>query len=130
MSRGYGYVQRFVLAELDERWAVGDEWVGACALAELLDGAPPTRRACRSVRRALGRLASDGAVEITRDGRERVVARVAPARGNEAAERRAGREHARDLRQAARESARVRFEINDQGAHRHAPSIPSVRTRP
>lgn len=64
MSRGHGYVQRFVLAELDEQTVAGEPWVHVRTLAERLEGVPPTRQACRSVRRAMRRLAADGLVEL------------------------------------------------------------------
>lgn len=120
MSRGYGYVQRFVLAELDEQLAAGEPWLCVRTLAERLEGAPPTRQAYRSVRRALRRLAADGLVELdpravnhqdpaSRSSqspkRESVVARVAPARIDEVAERRARRAHASDLRRQVSEAA-------------------------
>ena len=125
-------MQRFVLAELDEQLAAGDPWLHARTLAERLDGAPPTRQACRSVRRALRRLAADGLVELDpravnhQDAagrssqsrrRENVAARVAPARIDEVAERRARRAHARDLRRrvsegAPRASSRHRSAVN------------------
>jgi hypothetical protein len=120
VSRGYGYVQRFVLAELDEQLAVGDPWLYAQTLAERLVGAPPTKQAYRSVRRALRRLAEDGLVEIDpravnhQDAagrssqsrkREYVVARVAPAHIDEVTERRARRAHASDFRRQVSEAA-------------------------
>ena len=113
-------MQRFVLAELDEQLAAGDPWLQARTLAARLEGAPPTRQAHRSVRRALRRLAADGLVEIDPRAvhhqgaagrtsqssmRVNVVARVAPARIDEVTERRARRAHARDLRRRVSEGA-------------------------
>jgi DNA-binding GntR family transcriptional regulator len=125
-------VQRFVLAELDEQLAGGEPWLCARTLAERLEGVPPTTQACRSVRRALRRLAADGLVELDpravnhqdaagRSSRSRrrvsVVARGAPARIDEVAERRARRAQARDLRRrvsegAPRASSRDRSGVN------------------
>ncbi len=95
MSRGHGYVQRFVLAELDRQWALGDPWVDARTLARRLEGAAPTKQACRSVRRALRRLADDGLVEL---GSSSAAGRIAPARTEEVASRHARRVEARALR--------------------------------
>jgi hypothetical protein len=110
MSRGYGYVQRFVLDELDEQWALGDPWVHARALAERLEGATPTRATCRSVRRALRLLAADGLVELAPSrggGRGNIVGRVAPTRLEEAALRRARRAVVADRRRRVLDGARV-----------------------
>jgi hypothetical protein len=154
VSRGYGYVQRFVLAELDEQSLVGDEWVRAGTLAARLDGALPTREARRSVRRALSRLATDGLVEIVhraaepegaigRTSQRGMLARVARAHMDEVAERRACRARARDLRRDAREGVRGRFGLSNdrgssphgerltaQGAHTHVAPHHPVRARP
>jgi DNA-binding FadR family transcriptional regulator len=127
MSRGYGYVQRFVLAELDERWAAGNEWIVARALAERLESGPPTRRVTRSVRRALRRLAADGLVEM--GARDRMFVRIAPASAGAVAERRARRARARDARHALG-GIRNPFPIDDQGAHTHVAPVLSVRARP
>jgi DNA-binding FadR family transcriptional regulator len=96
MSRGHGYVQRFILAELDEQWAIGDPWVHARTLAERLEGSSPTRQTRRSVRRAVRLLASDGLVEIDvgTGARANLKARIAHARIDERALRRARREDA------------------------------------
>jgi DNA-binding FadR family transcriptional regulator len=94
VSRGYGYVQRFVLEELDRQWAGGEPWVDARTLAERLEGQEPTRQRCRSVRRALRLLAADGLVEIGPGA----VGRVAAARMDEVAMRSAHREEARERR--------------------------------
>lgn len=94
MSRGYGYVQRFVLEELDRQWVDGEPWVDARTLAGRLEGQEPTRQRCRSVRRALRLLAADGLVEIGPGA----VGRVAAARIDEVAMRRARRDDARELR--------------------------------
>ena len=94
MSRGYGYVQRFVLEELDRQWAEGEHWVDARTLAERLEGREPTRQRCRSVRRALRLLAADGLVEVGPDA----SGRVAATRMDEVAMRRSRREEARELR--------------------------------
>jgi hypothetical protein len=118
MSRGHGYVQRFVLAELDRQWAIGDPWVDAMTLAERLVGATPSMQARRSVRRALRLLAADGLVEIascsgTRHespsrpthigNRASVIGRVALARVDDVALRDARRADARQLRRQLRE---------------------------
>ena len=109
MSRGYGYVQRFVLEELDRRWAGGDPWVHARELAERLEGDPPTSQTCRSVRRALRLLAADGLVEIDSSppaaGREHAVVRIALARLDEVALRRARRAEAQELRRLLHEAS-------------------------
>lgn len=110
MSRGHGYVQRFVLAQLDEQTAAGEPWVHVRTLAERLEGAPPTRQACRSVRRALRRLAADGLVELgsypfgdPETGRSigrrvRLAGRIPLARIDDVAMRRRQRAEARELR--------------------------------
>lgn len=109
MSRGYGYVQRFVLEELDRRWAGGEPWVHTGELAERLEGCRPTRYTCRSVRRALRLLAADGLVEIGRPasagGRDHAMARIALARVDEVAQRRRRRADAQELRRLLHESA-------------------------
>jgi hypothetical protein len=95
VSRGYGYVQRFVLEELDRYWDEGTRWVDARTLAERLEGREPTRQRCRSVRRALRLLAADGLVEVGPGP----IGRVALARMDEIAmRRRARRVEARELR--------------------------------
>jgi hypothetical protein len=104
MSRGHGYVQRFVLAELDRQWALGDPWVDARTLAARLEGAPPTKQARRSVRRALRRLADDGLVEL---GSSAGAGRIAPARIDEFATRRARRLQARELRRRVIEEGQL-----------------------
>jgi hypothetical protein len=104
VSRGPGYVQRLILEELDERVVGDDPWVDVRAIAERLEDVRPLGHACRSVRRALRLLAADGLVEIAsiapaRVGDpERVLARIAVARLDEAAIRRARRTQARELR--------------------------------
>jgi hypothetical protein len=102
VSRGHGYVQRFVLAELDEQCAVGDDlWLSARALAERLEGAAPARQTCRSVRRALRLLAADGLVEVGSapvGARARLACRIPPTRAEEAATRRDRRAAERELR--------------------------------
>ena len=97
MSRGYGYLQRFVLEELDRRWLSGDPWIHPRELAADLDGDPPRRQTSRSVRRALRLLAADGLVET--DGS---LVRIAVARLDEVSLRRARRAEARELRRLAR----------------------------
>jgi hypothetical protein len=112
VSRGYGYVQRFVLEELDRRWAGGEPWVHARELAERLEGDSPTRHTCRSVRRALRLLAADGLVEIGSSapagGRDHAMARIALARVDEVAQRRRRRADAQELRRLLREDASER----------------------
>jgi hypothetical protein len=94
VSRGYGYVQRFVLEELDRHWDEGSPWVDAHTLAERLEGQEPTKQRCRSVRRALRLLAADGLVEVGPGA----IGRVAIARMDEIAVRRERRAEARELR--------------------------------
>jgi hypothetical protein len=96
MSRGHGYVQRFVLAQLDEQTVAGEPWVDVGTLAERLEGAPPTRQSCRSVRRALRRLAADGLVEL--GAYPRLAGRIPLARIDDVAMRRRQRAEARKLR--------------------------------
>ena len=103
MSRGHGYVQRFVLAELDRHWARGDPWVDARTLAARLEGAAPAKQTRRSVRRALRRLADDGLVEL---GSSAGAGRIAPARIDDVARRRARRLQARELRRQLVEEGR------------------------
>jgi hypothetical protein len=113
VSRGHGYVQRFVLTELDERYAAGDPWTHARTLAEQLEGGTPTRQTCRSVRRALRLLAREGLVETGRSGtpanlagRLSVVGRIAGGRADEVAARVARRSHTRAARQQLRRSVK------------------------
>jgi hypothetical protein len=97
MTRGHGYVQRFLLAQLDEQ-ALADVpglWLHVYTLAERLVGGKPTRAQLESVRRAVRILATAGAVEIEPGGvssfqaadwpdhlrggsRARLVARIPP----------------------------------------------------
>ena len=119
MSRGYGYVQRFVLEELDRRWVGGEPWVHTGELAERLEGDRPTRHTCRSVRRALRLLAADGLVEIgcsaRTGGRDHAMARIALARVDEVARRRRRRAEARSFAVCCRSARR-------DVARRHGPS--------
>jgi DNA-binding transcriptional ArsR family regulator len=98
VSRGYGYVQRFVLAELDARSALGGGWVDARTLAACLVQDAPTTETRRSVRRALRLLAADGLVEIRLQPRVGYAARIATARIDEVATRRALRQRSDELR--------------------------------
>lgn len=97
-------MQRFVLDELDARWLLGEPWVDSTTLAEQLEGSPPTRRARRSIGRALRRLAADGLVEL-RAGRDRLQGRVARGRADDVAARAARRERASELRRQLRGDA-------------------------
>ena len=70
MTRGHGYVQRFVLAALDEQ-ALADVpglWLHVYTLAERLVGAKPDTTQLESVRRAVRILAAAGLVEIDPHG--------------------------------------------------------------
>jgi hypothetical protein len=111
MTRGHGYVQRFLLAQLDEQ-ALADVpglWLHVYPLAERLVGGKPTTAQLESVRRAVRILAAAGAVEIEPNGvssfqaadwpdhlrggsRARLVARIPLEKRAEAAERRALRD--------------------------------------
>jgi hypothetical protein len=70
MTRGHGYVQRFVLAALDEQ-ALADVpglWLHVYTLAERLVGAKPSTAQLESVRRAVRILAEAGLVETDPKG--------------------------------------------------------------
>jgi hypothetical protein len=82
MTRGHGYVQRFVLAALDEQ-AVAEVpglWLHVYTLAERLVGARPTAGQLESVRRAARILAGEGLVEIDPKGVSSFQAADWPAR--------------------------------------------------
>ena len=104
MSRGYGCVQRAILEELDARATSGDPWIDVRAIAARIDGPAPGEHVRRSVRRALRLLAAEGLVELVsraaaeEGGRRRVRARIAVARLDDVAIRRARRARARALR--------------------------------
>jgi hypothetical protein len=87
MGRGFGHVQRFVLAELDERCVSDEGWLAAHTLAGRLEGAEPQDAAVRSVRRALRLLRADGLVELG-SAHGRLLARVPPWLRRDAAGRR------------------------------------------
>jgi hypothetical protein len=106
VSRGYGYVQRFVLEALDEQSSTNNPWVHARTLAERIDGSTPTKHTRRSLRRAVQLLAADGLVEIaphtgiphTAGRAEGMLCRIAPTRMDDVVSRRARRSKARELR--------------------------------
>jgi hypothetical protein len=108
MSRGHGYVQRFILAELD---AASVEWLPGRALAARFPAAGPPGRQRRSVWRALQLLVAAGLVEIRPEpmlaGHSAYAVRVAPGSARDAAARRARALAAEALRLRIRERNRI-----------------------
>jgi hypothetical protein len=109
VSRGYGYVQRFVLAELDR---IGEHWLPLVVLAERLDGTSPFSGQRRTVRRAVRRLVADGLVEVRSIGSGTHTARIQPASEAAIARRRADAASARALRRRLHAGERPRRHID------------------
>jgi hypothetical protein len=91
-------VQRFLLAELDARSCLGDDWIDVRTLAACLLPDAPTDEIRRSVRRALRLLAADGLIDIALHPRSGYRVRIARARIDEVAARRARRQRSDELR--------------------------------